>query len=239
MEAISLHSVHKYFYLQHQRTLKELLQAAFFHQKTLERVHALNNVSFTLKKGEAVGFLGKNGAGKSTLLKLIARVSKATKGTVKVNGTMAPLIELGAGFHPELSGRENIFLNGIILGLTEKQIHEKFQDIVTFAEIQDFIDMPIKHYSSGMYVRLAFSIAVSTIPEILLVDEVLAVGDYDFQQKCLKRMKEFKKNGTTIVFVSHDLELVKSFCERVIVMDHGQVIFDGETQKGIDCYQTL
>lgn len=239
MDAISLHSVHKYFYLQHQRTLKELLQAAFFHQKTLERVHALNNVSFTLKKGEAVGFLGKNGAGKSTLLKLIARVSKATKGTVKVNGTMAPLIELGAGFHPELSGRENIFLNGIILGLTEKQIHEKFQDIVTFAEIQDFIDMPIKHYSSGMYVRLAFSIAVSTIPEILLVDEVLAVGDYDFQQKCLKRMKEFKKNGTTIVFVSHDLELVKSFCERVIVMDHGQVIFDGETQKGIDCYQTL
>lgn len=239
MDAISLHSVHKYFYLQHQRTLKELLQAAFFHQKTLERVHALNNVSFTLKKGEAVGFLGKNGAGKSTLLKLIARVSKATKGTVKVNGTMAPLIELGAGFHPELSGRENIFLNGIILGLTEKQIHEKFQDIVTFAEIQDFIDMPIKHYSSGMYVRLAFSIAVSTIPEILLVDEVLAVGDYDFQQKCLKRMKEFKKNGTTIVFVSHDLELVKSFCERVIVMDHGQVIYDGETQKGIDCYQKL
>lgn len=237
MSAISLHHVNKNYFMQHQRTLKEFFQALFYGEKTLEQVHALKNVSFHLNKGESVGIVGRNGAGKSTLLKLIAQVSKPTSGTVSVHGKLAPLIELGAGFHPELSGRENIYLNSIILGLTEEEVTQKFDEIVAFAEIQEFVDVPIKYYSSGMYVRLAFSIAISTNPEILLVDEVLSVGDYAFQQKCMDKMNEFKQNNVTIILVSHDSELVSSFCDRVIMLDHGSVVYDGPTAEGIARYK--
>ncbi|MFW5703428.1 MAG: ABC transporter ATP-binding protein [Patescibacteria group bacterium] len=237
MNAISVSHVDKQFYLQNQKTLKEMLQALVFGQKALDKVHALHDVSFTIKKGESVGILGKNGAGKSTLLKLIAGVSKPTNGTVEVNGKLAPLIELGAGFHPELSGRENIFLNGIILGLTEKEVSERVDEVVSFAGIEEFIDAPIKFYSSGMYVRLAFSIAVSTSPDILLIDEVLSVGDYEFQEKCMKRMETFKKNGVTVILVSHDANLVSSFCERAIILEQGKKVFDGDSKKAIASYQ--
>lgn len=234
--AVSLSNVYKYFYFQHQKTLKEFIQAFFKKQKTLEKVQALNNVTFNIKKGESVGIIGKNGAGKSTLLKLVAGVSFPTNGKVQVHGKIAPLIELGAGFHPELTGEENIYLNGVILGLKEKYIKEKFNDIVNFAEIQKFIDMPIKYYSSGMYMRLAFSVAIFIEPEILLLDEILAVGDVDFQKKCLRKMREFKRRGTTIIFVSHSMGVVSDFCERVIYLKEGKVIFDGDVDIGIKKY---
>lgn len=237
MGAISFSKIHKYYYLQQQKTLKELIHALFIRQKTLERVHALNNVSFEIKKGETVGIIGKNGAGKSTLLKLIAGVSSPTSGKIKVNGKIAPLIELGAGFHPELTGRENIFLNGVILGLKEDFIKERFNEIVEFSEIQKFIDTPVKFYSSGMYMRLAFSVAVFTNPDILLVDEILAVGDTAFQRKCMQKMEEFRQEGTTIVFVSHNMDSVKSFCSRVLYLKEGTLAFDGDILKGVNNYE--
>lgn len=233
---ISCQQVNKFFYFQHQKTLKELIQAIFKKQKTLERIHALKNLSFTLNKGETVGVIGRNGAGKSTLLKLIAKVSIPTSGNIEVNGKVAPLIELGAGFHPELTGKENIYLNGVILGLKEKKIKQKFDDIVEFAGIRKFLDVPIKHYSSGMYMRLAFSVAVFTDPEILLIDEIFAVGDLDFQKKCIRKMEEFKKKGVTIVFVSHDMETVRNFCTRVIYLKNGEIALDGKPEEVIDKY---
>jgi len=237
MDDIIFNNVNKYFFLQHQKTLKELVQAIFKKQKTLERVHALKNLNFSIKKGETVGVVGKNGAGKSTLLKLIAGVSFPTSGEVKVNGRIAPLIELGAGFHPELTGKENIFLNGVILGMEEGYLVYKFKDIVDFSEIEmKFIYTPVKYYSSGMYMRLAFAVAVFTQPEILLVDEILAVGDIAFQEKCLKKMAEFKRQGVTIIFVSHALETVKSFCSRVIYLKKGELIYDGNVEEGINRY---
>lgn len=237
MGEIALSNVEKFFYFQHQKTVKELVQAFFVKQKTLERMHALKDVSFSIKKGETVGIIGKNGAGKSTLLKLIAGVSSPTAGKVTVSGHVAPLIELGAGFHFELTGRENAFLNGVILGLKESYIKSKFDDIVKFAEIEEFIDTPIKYYSSGMYMRLAFAVAVFTDPDILLVDEILAVGDEGFQKKCMVKMEEFKKKGVTIVYVSHAMEAVKSFCSRVIYLEHGKVKFDGSAQEGVELYK--
>lgn len=237
MAVISLQKVNKYFYLQHQKTLKELIQALFTRQKTLEKVHALKNISFSIEKGETIGIIGKNGAGKSTLLKLIAGVSSATQGNMNVSGRIAPLIELGAGFHPELSGRENIYLNGVILGLKEDYIKTKFNEIVGFAEIEKFIDMPVKYYSSGMYMRLAFSVAVFTDPEILLVDEILAVGDNEFQRKCFNKMEEFKQRQVTIIYISHSLETVKKFCNRVIYLKDGSVMYDGDVNEGIEIYK--
>ena len=235
-DIITFKSVNKYFYYQHQRTIKELVQALYKKQKTLEKLHALRNISFSIRKGETVGIIGKNGAGKSTLLKLIAGVSSSTTGEVAVKGKVAPLIEMGAGFHPELTGRENVFLNGVILGLKEKYIKEKFEEIIDFAELHKFVDMPIKHYSSGMYMRLAFSVAVFTDPEILLIDEILAVGDMEFQKKCLAKMREFKKSGITIIFVSHSMDTIRNFCDRVIYFKEGQIIFDGDVKEGIKQY---
>ncbi len=236
--AVSFHNVSKYFFLQHQRTLKEAVQALFKGEKTLEKIKALDNVSFDIKKGETVGIIGRNGAGKSTLLKLIAGVSKPTKGKVTVNGRVSPLIELGAGFHPELTGRENIILNAVILGLSRKQAKERFDQIVEFSELdRKFLDMPLKHYSSGMYMRLAFSVAVSVEPEILLVDEILAVGDAAFQAKCKKKMEEFKKEGVTILYVSHNIAEVERFCERVIYLKEGRVVFDGEAKEGVEKFK--
>ena len=230
-------NVEKYYLLQHQKTLKEMIDAFFKKKKTLERVHALKNINLKIKKGESLGIIGKNGAGKSTLLKLIAGVSQPTKGKIKVTGRVVPLIELGAGFHPELTGRENIFLNGVILGLSEKEIKAKMKEIINFSEIEKFIDTPVKFYSSGMYMRLAFSISVFVEPEILLVDEILAVGDTYFQKKCLDKMIEFKKRGVTIVFVSHNLEAIKNFCSRAVYLKEGKIIFDGQPEKTIAYYQ--
>ncbi len=237
MLVITLQNVHKFFFFQHQKTVKELVQAVFFRQKTLERIHALNDVSFTINAGETVGIIGKNGAGKSTLLKLIAGVSSPTSGTISVTKKVAPLIELGAGFHPELNGRENIFLNGVILGLRESFIKEKYKEIVAFAEVEEFMETPLKYYSSGMYMRLAFAVAVFTNPEVLLVDEILAVGDEGFQKKCLAKMNEFKKNGTTIVYVSHAMKTIEEFCDRVIYLEHGSVKFDGDAEEGVGLYR--
>jgi len=237
MSLIELKNVEKFFYFQHQKTLKELVQALFVKQKTLERMHALKDVSFEIEKGETVGIIGKNGAGKSTLLKLIAGVSSPTSGLLKVRGKVAPLIELGAGFHFELTGRENIFLNGVILGMKESYIKEKFNEIVQFADIAEFVDTPIKYYSSGMYMRLAFAVAVFTNPEILLVDEILAVGDEGFQKKCMEKMEEFKKQGVTIIYVSHSMNAVKDFCNRVIYLEQGKVKFDGEVNEGVELYK--
>lgn len=238
MPVISFEKVNKYFFFQHQKTVKELVQALFKRQKTLERIHALRDLSFEIKNGETVGIIGKNGAGKSTLLKLIAGVSSPTSGIVQVNRKVAPLIELGAGFHPELDGRENIYLNGVILGLKESYIKKKFNEIVAFAEVEEFIDTPLKYYSSGMYMRLAFAVAVFTNPQILLVDEILAVGDEGFQKKCLDKMNEFKKNGTTIVYVSHAMNTVGEFCDRVIYLEHGKVKFDGKAKEGVGLYKS-
>jgi ABC-2 type transport system ATP-binding protein len=235
-DIITFDNVNKFFYLQHQKTLKEFVQALFKKQKTLEKVHALRNIVFTIKKGETVGIIGKNGAGKSTLLKLIAGVSSPTTGILAVRGRVAPLIELGAGFHPELTGRENVYLNGVILGMKESYLKRKFDDIVQFAEIEKFIDTPVKYYSSGMYMRLAFAVAIFIDPEILLIDEILAVGDIAFQKKCLKKMKEFKKKGITIIYVSHSLDTVADFCDRVLYLKDGRLVYDGEVEKGIRRY---
>jgi len=237
MPAIVASHVNKYFFFQHQKTVKELVQALFRRQKTLERVHALRDVSFTVAQGETVGIIGKNGAGKSTLLKLIAGVSSPTSGSITVSRKVAPLIELGAGFHPELNGRENIYLNGVILGLKESHIRKHFDEIIDFAEVRDFIETPLKYYSSGMYMRLAFAVAVFTNPEILLVDEILAVGDEGFQKKCLAKMDEFKRKGTTIVYVSHAMDTVAKFCERVIYLERGAVKYDGPSGQGVELYR--
>jgi len=236
--AISFKNVSKSYPLFYQKTLKEFFQALFTQKKTIEKVEALKNINLSIKKGETVGVIGKNGAGKSTFLKLIAGVSYPTSGKVNVYGRVVPLIELGAGFHPELSGKENIFLNGVILGMEEKCLVEKFSEIVSFSEIpMDFIFTPVKYYSSGMFMRLAFSVAVFSKPEILLVDEILAVGDIAFQKKCLDKMNEFKKQKVTIVFVSHSMEQVKNFCDKVIYLKEGKLEYEGEVEEGVKKYE--
>lgn len=234
--AIGFDNVSKKFKKGHKFLLKEAFLDIFRKTKQ-ENFWAVNKVSFEIKKGESVGIIGENGSGKSTLLKLIAGVLTPTKGNVFVNGKISPLIELGAGFHPELTGRENIYLNGTILGLTKKEIDERFSDIVNFSEIGDFIDTPVKHYSSGMYLRLGFSIAVHVDSNILLLDEILAVGDISFQKKCLDKITEFHKKGLTIILISHSLDLVKSFCQKTIIIKEGKVIGSGPTDKMITKYK--
>ena len=234
---IHFDKVTKKFAFQSQKTFKEFLPALLKGEETTTGFTALDNLSFSIKKGETVGIIGPNGSGKSTILKLIAGVMWPTSGIIKVIGKVSPLIELGAGMHPELTGRENIYLNGAILGLKRKEIEANLQNIIDFSEISEFIDQPVKHYSSGMYMRLAFSIAVHVSPEILLVDEILAVGDTDFQAKCFKRMEDFKKSeNITTVFVSHALAQVETFCSRVIYLNHHQIIFDGNPKKAVEKY---
>ena len=211
----------------------------FFKPQKQEDFWAIKDINIDIQKGESVGIIGVNGSGKSTVLKLIAGVLNPTAGQVKVLGRIGPLIELGAGFHPELSGRDNIYLNGTILGLSKKQIEEKFKEIVDFAELWDFIDTPVKHYSSGMYMRLGFSIAISVNPEILLVDEILAVGDIGFQKKCLEKMRDFHQQGVTTVIISHSLDLINSFCQKVYLLDSGQIRSKGPVKKVINDYQKL
>ena len=234
---IKFDHVTKQFSKLNHKTFKEFLPALFKGEQTKESFIALNDISFEIKKGETVGIIGPNGSGKSTILKLIANVMSPTSGKVTVHGNISPLIELGAGFHPELTGRENIFLNGAILGLSQKEIATNLNSIIEFAELQEFIDQPVKHYSSGMYMRLAFAVAVHTHPEILLVDEILAVGDTAFQKKCFDRMEEFKKSKeTTIIFVSHDLPRVKKFCSKVIFINHSKLISQGNSSININKY---
>jgi len=197
---------------------------------------ALNNVSFDVEQGEVVGIIGRNGAGKSTLLKILSRITAPTEGTVELHGRVGSLLEVGTGFHPEMTGRENIFLNGSILGMKKVEIEQKFDEIVKFAEIEKFLDTPVKRYSSGMYVRLAFAVAAHLEPEILVVDEVLAVGDAAFQKKCLGKMGEVAKEGRTVLFVSHNMSAISSLCNRTILLDTGTVIQDGNASKVIQEY---
>jgi lipopolysaccharide transport system ATP-binding protein len=184
---------------------------------------ALRDVSFEVKQGEALGIIGRNGAGKSTLLKLLSRITEPTEGRARIRGRVASLLEVGTGFHPELTGRENVYLNGSILGMSKAEIRKKFDEIVSFAEIAQFLDTPVKRYSSGMYVRLAFSVAAHVEPEILVVDEVLAVGDVAFQRKCMDYMKRLARSGITIILVSHDLFAVKTMCRRVLALSAGSL----------------
>lgn len=197
---------------------------------------ALRGVSFDVKHGDLVGIIGRNGAGKSTLLKILSRITEPTEGHGKIHGRVGSLLEVGTGFHPELSGRENLFLNGAILGMRKAEIERKFDEIVAFAEIDKFVDTPVKHYSSGMYVRLAFAVAAHLEPEILLVDEVLAVGDAEFQKKCLGKMGEVSKAGRTIVFISHNMAAVENLCNKGIVLEGGNVTFCGDMKQAVDRY---
>lgn len=198
---------------------------------------ALDDVCFEVKKGEALGIIGHNGAGKSTLLKLLSRVTAPTKGIISYNGRIASMLEVGTGFHPELTGRENVYMNGAILGMSKAEISRKFDEIVSFAEMEKFIDTPVKRYSSGMYVKLAFAVAAHLESEIMVMDEVLAVGDMKFQQKCLGKMGDASQNdGRTVLYVSHNMNTIRQLCTRCIVLDHGRLIFDGDTETAIGIY---
>lgn len=205
-------------------------------KKKKEYFYALKNVSFKVNKGEVIGLIGSNGAGKSTLLKVVSGVMKPTKGKVVVNGVISPMIELGAGFDPELTARENIYLNGAVLGYSKQFLDEKFNDIVEFSELRDFLDVPVKNFSSGMTAKLAFSIATIVNPEILIVDEILSVGDLKFQEKSKQKMMELIKGGTTVLYVSHSLETIKSLCSRVIWLEHGEIIANGSAKEVCDEY---
>lgn len=205
------------------------------HSKT-EEFWALKNVSFNVNKGDRIGIIGHNGAGKSTLLKVFSRITAPTEGSIEIKGRVSSLLEVGTGFHPELTGRENIYLNGAILGMTRTEINRKFNDIVEFSEIGQFLDTPVKRYSSGMYVRLAFAVAAHLDPDILIVDEVLAVGDMKFQQKCLGKMSEVSGEGRTVLYVSHSMATVQQLCNRAIVMECGRVKYDGAVDDAIKIY---
>lgn len=233
---IEFRNVSKRFWLREGRTLREFATAVIHRQPWGHEFRALDDVSFAVEHGETMGIIGRNGSGKSTALKLIAGVTAPSDGEVFVRGRVSPLIELGAGFHPDLTGRENVHLNASILGMTEREIKEQFDDIVAFSELEEFIDTPVKRYSSGMYVRLGFAVAVHSSPQILLIDEVLSVGDAFFQEKSLDKMHEFQAKGTTIVLVSHSPELVSTFCERAVWLDHGRVMDVGPAKDVVERY---
>lgn len=221
-------------------SFKETFISLFDKKKKINKKNnefwALKDVSFHIKKGEVIGIIGPNGAGKSTLLKVISGVMKPTKGSVETHGVISPMIELGAGFDPELTARENIYLNGAILGYSRKFLDEKFEEIVEFSELRDFLEVPVKNFSSGMTAKLAFSIATVVNPEILIVDEILSVGDIKFQEKSKNKMMSMINGGTTVLFVSHSLESIKSLCNRVVWIDHGQVVKIGDTKELCDEY---
>ncbi|MET7135750.1 ABC transporter ATP-binding protein [Cellulosimicrobium sp. MI9406] len=231
---IDVAGISKRFTLRHNRSLKELAVAMVRKKDLSDTFLALDDVSFQVTEGEAVALLGFNGSGKSTLLKLISGVLRPDSGTVRTRGRVAGLIEVGAGFHPDLTGRENVYLNGAILGMSEAQIDEAFDEIVAFSEIERFIDTEVKFYSSGMFLRLAFSVAVHSDPEVFLVDEILAVGDEPFQKKCLARIKQLKAEGRTLVIVSHDLDMVARLCERGILLEKGVMTMDDDAGKIVE-----
>ena len=201
-----------------------------------EKFWALRDINFTIQEGERIGIIGKNGSGKSTLLKILSQITQPDTGRIELNGRVASLLEVGTGFHPELTGRENIFLNGAILGMKQTEIRSKIDEIVAFAEIEKFLDTPVKRYSSGMYVRLAFAVAAHLEPEILIVDEVLAVGDAQFQKKCLEKMQGISSSGKTVIFVSHNMTAIMSLCNRSILLNQGENVFYGDTKEVVDYY---
>jgi len=233
--AVDVQSISKQFVLRHTRSIKEAFVWIMKGRKgdLSQKFHALDGVSLRVEQGEAVALLGLNGSGKSTLLKHISGVMLPDSGTVQTRGRVAGLIEVGAGFHPDLSGRDNVYLNGAILGMTEEQINERFESILDFSEIGQFIDTEVKFYSSGMYLRLAFAVAIHTDPEIFLIDEILAVGDEPFQKKCLAKIKELGEAGKTLVVVSHDLDLVVKVCRRGVLLEHGRVVLDASVEEAV------
>ncbi len=243
--AVEIHNISKKFELGlvGAGTVRESI-SKFFSRKKYPNAYAkddkefwaLKDVSFEVNPGEVVGLIGKNGAGKSTLLKVISKITQPTSGEIKLRGRVASLLEVGTGFHPELTGRENIFLNGSILGMSRKEIKSKFDEIVDFSGVEKFIDTPVKRFSSGMYVRLAFSVAAHLEPEILVVDEVLAVGDTEFQKKCIGKMDDVSKTGKTILFVSHNMSILSSLCDTGILLEKGSVVFQGSMEESIDRY---
>src|SRR3954447_4978084 len=232
-ESIVVDHVTKNFKLRYHRTMKQMAVAAARGQDISDSFLALNDVSFTVEQGESIGLMGLNGSGKSTLLKIINGVMKPDGGTVLTRGRIAGLIATGAGFHPQLTGRENVFLNAAILGMNEAETRKKFDEIIEFADVGRFIDTPVGHYSSGMFSRLGFAVAVHADSDIFLVDEVLAVGDRPFKKKCLARMQEIKAEGRTLFYVSHAAGSVKKMCERVLVLEKGVLGFDGPVEEGI------
>lgn len=233
--AIQIDNISKQFVLRHSRSLKETAVWLLKGRKgeLSEKFHALKDVQLTIDQGQTVALLGFNGSGKSTLLKHISGVMLPDSGTVRTRGRVAGLIEVGAGFHPDLTGRDNVFLNAAILGMSEEEIKERFDSIIEFSEIGQFIDTEVKFYSSGMYLRLAFSVAVHTNPEVFLIDEILAVGDEPFQRKCINKIQDLARDGKTLVVVSHDLDLVSRICDRGIVLQHGNVVFDGPIEEAV------
>lgn len=230
---VSVKNLNKSFQVARHHSLKERILEFGRYRKNIERFEALKDISFDLNVGESVGLVGHNGSGKSTLLKVIGGIISPTSGSIHRRGRMAALLELGAGFHPDLTGRENIYLNASVLGLSKKEVDLIFDEIVDFSGIESFIESQVKFYSSGMYVRLAFSVAVHVDPDLLLVDEVLAVGDQPFQEKCLAKIREFQQEGRTIVLVSHSADQVADICSRAIVLNQGEVVFDGNAKQGL------
>jgi ABC-2 type transport system ATP-binding protein len=230
--AISVDSVSKTFKLPHEKhsSVKSLFVNFYRRRKTYELQRALNDVSFQINKGEFFGIVGRNGSGKSTLLKLIAGIYSPSKGSIKINGSLTPFIELGVGFNKELTGRENVFLNGALLGFSRKQMKAMYKDIVEFAELEKFMDQKLKNYSSGMQVRLAFSIAIRAQSDILLLDEVLAVGDDAFKRKCLEYFEQIKRDGRTVIFVTHDMNSMKQYCDKAILVDSGKIVESGSPE---------
>ena len=235
---IEFDNVSKRFLLQHERhtTIRERLFGVFRPRTPRDEFWALRNVSFTVARGESFGLIGHNGAGKSTALKLMTRILEPTSGWVRLRGRVAALLELGSGFHPELSGRDNVFLYGSLMGLSRREMTARLDAIVAFAEMEDFLDLPVKHYSSGMYTRLAFAVATAVDPDILITDEVLAVGDEAFQRKCMDRILRFRHAGKTINFVSHALDTVRTLCDRAVWLDRGVVRAIGASGEVIDAY---
>jgi len=219
------------------KSFKKLKNLSNTSDESEDIFYALKNINFEVKKGEVLGIVGMNGAGKSTLLKVLSRITEPSSGEIELKGRVASLLEVGTGFHPDLTGRENIFLNGTILGMTKKEIIEKMEEIIEFSGVRKFIDTPVKRYSSGMRVRLAFSVAANLDPEILIIDEVLAVGDYEFQNKCLSKMQDVANGGKTILFVSHNMAAVNQLCTRAILLKKGEKIADGTVAEIIDCYR--
>lgn len=220
-------------------SLKEFMIKKIKRQISYDEFWALQNIQFSVEKGEAVGLVGKNGSGKSTLLKTIAGVLKPTKGSVAIRGTVAPMIELGAGFDMDLTATENVFLNGAILGYPREMLEENMERIIEFSELRDFMDVPIKNFSSGMFARLGFAVATIYTPDILIVDEILSVGDWQFQAKCHRRIQEMLDQGTTLLFVSHSMEQVKEVCDRAILLNHGQMLMDDKVERVCEYYNKL
>ncbi len=233
---IEVIDVSKKFKLYHDKatTLKERL--LFLRSKKADVFWALQNINIKIGQGQTVGLIGENGSGKSTLLKLMTKIIYPTTGEIRTHGRVSSLLELGAGFHPDFTGRENIYINASIFGLSKKEITNRLDSIIAFSELEEFIDSPIRTYSSGMYMRLAFSVAVHVEPKILLIDEILAVGDVNFQKKCFDKIREFKKKGVTIVIVSHDLKSIEDICDKVIWLDHGKMVTYGECHTVVEQY---